>query len=458
MPAAAPKSAKRSKTSTSEKSTASEGPHKEKQNGVRSLLIHEIQDLVSVEQQLIKALPKMMKLTSNARLKQAIEHHLQETQSQAERLREVCQMLGLTKEKAPRCEAMEAIIREGQKTANKASPAQVKDAAVISGAQRVEHYEMAGYGTAIALARLLEESSVADLLERSLEEEKSADRTLSQLAEGDVNPRAAQASGIEGGSQSGSQSSTSRSSSAGGQSGSLFGAQSTQHRSTSMPRDYDDRDDSRYFSRSSGGRGRRDQDDDHRGGSYEGRSRGGYASAQSQERDAYGQFAGHRGESSGSSRYSYRDDEDNGYSSSSRGRSSSRYDDDDRGGSNERGGSYEGRSRGGYASASNQERDEYGQFAGHRTGGSRSSSRYDDDRESSSSSRGSRWSSRDNDDDRGGSYERGSRGGRQDQERDEYGQYTSGRGGGRSTSSRYDDDNGYSSSSSRGRFSSRYDD
>ena len=275
-----------------------------KDAGIMGLLTHEVNDLASVERQLIQALPKLAEMATNSELKQAILSHLGETRAQQMRLEEARSTLGIKEEKVHKCEAMAAILAEGKRAAKRASPAEVTDAAIISGSQRIEHYEMAGYGTAVALARLLGQIAVAELLEQSLEEEKNADQTLSRIAEQNVNPDAAAASPNHGAgagrsSTTGAQStSTLRSASAGSTGGSASTGAIAATRSISMPRDYDDRDVDRYQSRSggysNGGRSRREDDDNGRGGSYEGRSRGGRHSAQVQERDEYGQFAGSR--------------------------------------------------------------------------------------------------------------------------------------------------------------------
>src|SRR5262245_49236146 len=164
-----------------------------KLESLEDLYLDQLRDLYSAENQLLKALPKMAKGASSAELRRALEDHLQETQLQAERLEQILAELG-AKAKGKKCKAMEGLIEEGKEVlkADADEPA-VQDAALIAAAQRVEHYEIAGYGCARTYARLLGQSAAASLLERSLEEEKAADEKLNTLAESSINLRAAQA-------------------------------------------------------------------------------------------------------------------------------------------------------------------------------------------------------------------------------------------------------------------------
>jgi ferritin-like metal-binding protein YciE len=156
---------------------------------LRDLLLHELKDLYSAEKQLLKALPKMAKATSHEELKAAFEEHLEQTEEQVTRLEQVFESLG-EKPKAEKCLAMEGLIAEAQKTMGEDMPEAVMDAALIAAAQRVEHYEIAGYGTVRTFAEILEEDEAAGLLEQTLEEEKETDERLTEIAESLVNPDA----------------------------------------------------------------------------------------------------------------------------------------------------------------------------------------------------------------------------------------------------------------------------
>ncbi|HYF13936.1 MAG TPA: ferritin-like domain-containing protein [Phycisphaerales bacterium] len=146
------------------------------------LLVHELQDLCSAEEQLIKALPKMAKHAVDPRLKEAFEEHLDVTKAQYEKVKEILKSLDET-EGREKCAGMAGIIKEGDKVLKLEMPEQVKDAALISAAQRVEHYEIAGYGTARAFAELLGQRKIATVLEEILEEERDADEKLNEVAQ-----------------------------------------------------------------------------------------------------------------------------------------------------------------------------------------------------------------------------------------------------------------------------------
>jgi ferritin-like metal-binding protein YciE len=154
-----------------------------KANSLRELLVEELKDLYDAENQLIKALPKMAEAASSEDLRTAIEEHLEKTQQQAERLKQVFSQLDENL-KAQKCKGMEGLIKEGKDIIEEEDmDPEVKDAAIISAAQRVEHYEIAGYGCVRTWANLLGENEVASLLEQTLDEEKEADQTLNQIAE-----------------------------------------------------------------------------------------------------------------------------------------------------------------------------------------------------------------------------------------------------------------------------------
>ncbi len=152
-------------------------------NSLDDLLLYELQDLYSAEQQLTKALPKMKDAATSSDLKSAFEEHLDETRNQVQRLEQAFDHLG-KRTKAEHCEAMEGLLKEGQEVMGLNGDPAVKDAALISAAQRVEHYEMAGYGSAHAYAKQLGHSDVASLLKKTLNEEESADKKLNKIAQG----------------------------------------------------------------------------------------------------------------------------------------------------------------------------------------------------------------------------------------------------------------------------------
>lgn len=159
---------------------------------MKGLLEHEVKDLLYAERHLVKALPKMAKAASDAGLQKAIEQHLEETKVHVERLEQVCAMLEIGT-RGEKCEAMEGLLEEAQEIIKAEGDEAVIDAALISSAQRVEHYEMAAYGSARAFAEQLGLGDVARLLQRTLDEEGEANKKLTQIAEQVVNPRAAEA-------------------------------------------------------------------------------------------------------------------------------------------------------------------------------------------------------------------------------------------------------------------------
>jgi ferritin-like metal-binding protein YciE len=160
-----------------------------KLNTLEDLLLHELKDLYSAENQLVKALPKMAKAASNAELKAAFEEHLEQTVGQVERLDQIAEKLG-KKLTGHKCKAMEGLIEEGSELISEDAAESVRDAGLIGAAQRVEHYEIAGYGTARTFAELLGHSEIAELLEETLDEEKETDENLTELATSAVNVEA----------------------------------------------------------------------------------------------------------------------------------------------------------------------------------------------------------------------------------------------------------------------------
>ncbi len=154
---------------------------------LKELLEHEVQDLYSAETQLVEALPKMIKAANHPKLKQAIEKHLQETEGQIKRLEQVARLMDISAKSSTKCKGMEGLLAEGEKMLKEDAEPEVRDAAIIGAAQKVEHYEIAGYGTARYYAQLLGEDEVAGLLEETLDEEKMTDDKLNTLAKDKVN-------------------------------------------------------------------------------------------------------------------------------------------------------------------------------------------------------------------------------------------------------------------------------
>ncbi len=148
---------------------------------MRELLIDELQDLYSAETQITKALPKLVKASSAPTLQQAFEHHLEETKNHVKRLEQIFDHLNESP-KGKTCEGMKGLLKEGDERAAEGGEAEVLDAGLISAAQRVEHYEIAAYGSARTYAELLGEREAVRLLSETLDEEKAADTKLSQVA------------------------------------------------------------------------------------------------------------------------------------------------------------------------------------------------------------------------------------------------------------------------------------
>jgi len=158
-------------------------------NNLRDALVDEIRDIYSAEKQVVKALPKMVKGATSDELRDAFESHLEETQGQVTRLERVFELLG-EKPRAKHCAGMAGILEEGSDTLEEDAEDAVMDAMLIAAAQRVEHYEITAYGTAIAWAEALELNEVAQILQETLAEEKAADGKLSAIAESGINEAA----------------------------------------------------------------------------------------------------------------------------------------------------------------------------------------------------------------------------------------------------------------------------
>jgi ferritin-like metal-binding protein YciE len=162
---------------------------------LNDLFVDQLRDLYDAENQLVKALPKMAEASNSDELRQGFEEHLEQTKGHAQRIENIFETLG-EKAKGKKCKAMEGLIKEGSEVIDEDMDPDVKDAALIAAAQRVEHYEIAGYGTARTFANLLGESEAASLLEQTLNEEKETDAKLNQLAEG-INVAAEKGEGAE---------------------------------------------------------------------------------------------------------------------------------------------------------------------------------------------------------------------------------------------------------------------
>lgn len=149
---------------------------------MQELLLDELKDIYSAEKQITRSLPKMAKATTSPELKKAFESHLEETKGQIERLEQVFELLGKPA-RAKTCHGMQGVLEEGAEVLDETEKGEVRDAALISAAQRVEHYEMAAYGCVRNYAKLLGQDEVAKLLEETLEEEKAADEKLTKISE-----------------------------------------------------------------------------------------------------------------------------------------------------------------------------------------------------------------------------------------------------------------------------------
>ena len=156
---------------------------------LQDLYVHQLQDIYYAEQQITKALPKMIEKATDPQLKQGFETHLRETEGQIERLKRVFSLEGL-EEKGVTCPAIDGIIKEANETAGDVADKAVLDAALTAAAQAVEHYEITRYGTLIAWAKQLGRSECAAILAETLAEEKATDEKLTQLAESKINASA----------------------------------------------------------------------------------------------------------------------------------------------------------------------------------------------------------------------------------------------------------------------------
>jgi ferritin-like metal-binding protein YciE len=159
-------------------------------NSLHQVLTDYVRDLYSAESQMLKALPRMAKAATSVDLRTAFQEHLEQTRRQVERLDRVCLDLGI-RPKGKTCQAMKGLIEEGREVLSSTGDPAAKDAALIGQAQKMEHYEIAAYGTARTFARVLGEQAAAELLQRTLDEEEATDERLTALAESGLNQEAA---------------------------------------------------------------------------------------------------------------------------------------------------------------------------------------------------------------------------------------------------------------------------
>lgn len=160
-----------------------------KANSLRDLLVDQCRDMIYAERALVKALPKMAKNASSDELKDAIESHLTETENQVTRLEDIMRELGVSTQ-GKKCHGMDGLIAEGEEIMKMASDPDAADCGIICAAQKVEHYEIATYGTLKTWAETLGLDRVAELLDESLEEEYAADKKLTAIAESGINVEA----------------------------------------------------------------------------------------------------------------------------------------------------------------------------------------------------------------------------------------------------------------------------
>ena len=159
-------------------------------DSLRQLYVEQLQDLYSAENQILKALPKMAEAATHAQLREGFQLHLRQTEEHVRRLEDLFRSLG-ERPGGVTCEGMKGLLKEGEKTMKEKADSDVLDAALIADAQRVEHYEIAGYGCVRTYARLLGRQQDVDLLQRTLDEEGQTDQKLTQLAESVINLDAA---------------------------------------------------------------------------------------------------------------------------------------------------------------------------------------------------------------------------------------------------------------------------
>ena len=176
---------------TKAKDTKTKSAKSDVAQGLRDLFEDELKDIYWAEKALTKAIPKMIKNATSEELIDALQDHLEVTKGHVERCEKVFELLGKPA-RAKKCEAMDGLTKEAKEIMESTEKGVVRDAGIISAAQKVEHYEIASYGTLCAFAKTLGEREVADLLEQTLNEEKEADETLTEIAETSINLEASE--------------------------------------------------------------------------------------------------------------------------------------------------------------------------------------------------------------------------------------------------------------------------
>ena len=188
-------SATKKTTSPASKSSAKKTGNKKSNgsvaHGLTDLFEDMLKDIYWAEKALVKSLPKMAKKATSDNLVQALESHLEETRGHVERCEQIFEIMGKSA-KAKKCEAMDGLIREAQEIMESTQEGPVRDAGIIAAGQKVEHYEIASYGTMSAFAKILGEDEIMSLLEQTLNEEKQADEKLTEVAESSINLDAAE--------------------------------------------------------------------------------------------------------------------------------------------------------------------------------------------------------------------------------------------------------------------------
>lgn len=164
-------------------------PKKDAADQLKEFMVDGLKDIYWAEKELVKALPKMKTNATSAKLKKAIESHLAETKEHVKRVESIFKSMG-EKAVAVKCDAMDGLLKEADGILKETEPGAVRDAAIIAAAQKVEHYEIASYGTLLAYVKLLKQKEAKGLLEATLKEEKSCDKDLTKLAVSEINLKA----------------------------------------------------------------------------------------------------------------------------------------------------------------------------------------------------------------------------------------------------------------------------